>query len=49
MIKVINCIWENYWDNGNLFYKGNYINGERDQYWEWYGYDGELSDKEFYL
>ncbi len=63
--------WEHYWSNGNLMYKGNYINNIRNGYCEiyepngklsrkgyfvnnklhgyWEEYNGELSDKEFYL
>lgn len=34
--------WERYSDNGNLKYKGNYINGRKDGYWELYYYDGKF-------
>lgn len=33
--------WEEYHWNGNLYYKGNYINGEPDGYWEMYRVNGE--------
>ena len=26
--------WEDYYDNGNLFYKGNYVDGKPHGYWE---------------
>ena len=33
--------WEHYFSNGQLYYKGNYVNGNRHGYWE-YNYNGEL-------
>jgi len=41
--------WEEYHYNGNLLYKGNYINGEEDGYWVWYNFDGGIMDKEYYI
>jgi antitoxin component YwqK of YwqJK toxin-antitoxin module/GH24 family phage-related lysozyme (muramidase) len=41
-------IWEWYYDNGNLWSKGSYINGLRDGYFEYYGVDGELLYKGYY-
>ena len=35
--------WEQYYENGELCYKGNYINGKKDGYWEWYNINGNLS------
>ena len=40
--------WEEYWDNGNLRYNGNYINGLKDGYWEDYWVNGNLYSKEHY-
>jgi len=37
--------WEYYHYNGNLFYKGNYVNDKRDGYWEYYHSNGNLSYK----
>lgn len=37
--------WETYFDNGNIFYKGNYINGLATGYWETYNEDGSILDK----
>jgi antitoxin component YwqK of YwqJK toxin-antitoxin module len=34
--------WEEYYSNGNLDSKGNYINSSRDGYWEWYHANGNL-------
>jgi antitoxin component YwqK of YwqJK toxin-antitoxin module len=35
-------IWEKYYDNGQLMYKGSYKNGDRDGIWEEYYSDGQL-------
>jgi antitoxin component YwqK of YwqJK toxin-antitoxin module len=40
--------WEEYYDNGKLAYKGNYVNGKRHGYWESYYSNGELYYKGFY-
>jgi len=34
--------WEGTFTNGNISYKGNYINGEEDGYWEDYHSKGNL-------
>jgi antitoxin component YwqK of YwqJK toxin-antitoxin module len=34
-----------YWENGKLWYKGNYKNGNQDGYWEGYYFNGNLSWK----
>ena len=34
--------WEKYYDNGQLFSKGNFVNGKADGYWETYFYTGKL-------
>ena len=34
--------WEEYHENGLLWYKGNFINGNLDGYWEWYNINGKL-------
>jgi hypothetical protein len=41
--------WEKYFSNGNPWYKGHYINGKEDGYWEWYNIDSKLVLKEFHL
>jgi antitoxin component YwqK of YwqJK toxin-antitoxin module len=41
--------WEQYYPNGNLWYKGNYVNGERDGYRVYYYTNGDLCYKKFYL
>ena len=30
-------------------YKGNFINGDYDGYWEWYYNDGELDYKRYFI
>jgi len=37
--------WEFYWPNGELNYKGEYINGKINGPWEFYYYNGELHYK----
>jgi antitoxin component YwqK of YwqJK toxin-antitoxin module len=34
--------WEVYWTSGNLYYKGNYHNGQRHGNWEEYWASGNL-------
>jgi antitoxin component YwqK of YwqJK toxin-antitoxin module len=41
--------WERYHPNGNLWWKGNYINGEPDGYWEWYDPNSNIIEKQFFL
>ena len=41
--------WERYWDNGQLWYKGNYVNGKQHGYWERYYPNGKLKDKIYYI
>jgi antitoxin component YwqK of YwqJK toxin-antitoxin module len=41
--------WENYYSNGNLCYKGNYLNGLRHGYWEVYYRYGNLMWKGNYI
>ena len=41
--------WEVYWSNGQLYSKGNYVNGNRHGYWEDYYDNGQLSSKGNYL
>ena len=40
--------WEWYHQNGNLSYKGHYLNGEYYGYWEVYYRNGELLKKDYY-
>jgi len=43
-------LWECYWSNGKLMYKGSYINDERHGLWEeYYHENGKLWDKGSYL
>jgi len=41
--------WKGCFSNGNLSYKGKYINGFATGYWEWHDDKGELIEKQFYL
>jgi len=41
--------WENYYSNGQLDYKGNYVNGKKHGYWENYWSDGQLWHKGNYV
>ena len=40
--------WEQYWLNGNLAYRGNYINGQLNGLWECYDNDGILIRQIFF-
>ena len=40
--------WEEYRYNGNLHYKGHYLNGKKHGYWERYYSNGQLRYKVFY-
>ena len=40
--------WEVYWGDGNIAFKGNYINGEKNGLWEHYNGDGTLFEEIFY-
>ncbi|CAB4142281.1 MORN variant [uncultured Caudovirales phage] len=41
--------WEVYHINGNLHYKGHYLNGEQHGYWEQYYENGQLWYKGHFL
>ncbi len=41
--------WESYYSNGQLGYKGNYVNGIKHGYWESYHYNGKLINKTYYI
>ena len=41
--------WEIYYSNGQLNYKGNYINGKFDGWWESYHPNGQLCSKGNYI
>jgi antitoxin component YwqK of YwqJK toxin-antitoxin module len=41
--------WEEYWNNGQLYSKGNYINGKPHSYWEYYWYSGKLMYKIYHI
>ena len=41
--------WESYYSNGQLKYKGNFVNGKQHGYWEYYYYDGQLKEKTYYI
>jgi antitoxin component YwqK of YwqJK toxin-antitoxin module len=42
-------LWESYYPNGNLSFKGHYLNGQKHGYWESYHYSGQLMYKGYYL
>lgn len=41
--------WKRYCSNGNLWYKGNYINGKQHGPCEWYWCNGQLIEIEYYI
>jgi antitoxin component YwqK of YwqJK toxin-antitoxin module len=41
--------WEDYYSNGKLWYKGNYVNGKQHGYWESYYDNGNLAYKGNYI
>jgi antitoxin component YwqK of YwqJK toxin-antitoxin module len=41
--------WELYYSNGQLMYKGNYVNGKAHGYWESYYENGQLTHKTYYI
>jgi antitoxin component YwqK of YwqJK toxin-antitoxin module len=41
--------WESYYNNGQLWYKGNYVNGQQHGYWESYFDNGQLWYKGNYI
>ena len=41
--------WEDYWSNGNLMHKGNYVDGKENGYWESYWSNGNLDYKGNYV
>jgi len=41
--------WEDYHSNGQLSYKGNYVDGKLHGYWEFYYSNGQLSSKKNYV
>ena len=41
--------WESYYYNGQLCYKGNFVNGKQHGYWEDYWSDGKLKSKIYYI
>ena len=41
--------WEMYWSNGQLFNKGNYINGIMNGYWVWYDSDARFWKKQYHI
>ena len=41
--------WEEYHSNGELYYKGNFINGKRSGYWEQYYYNDKFLYKKFFI
>jgi len=40
-------LWEDYWDNGNLYYKCICDNGKEVGYEELYWYNGKLNKKRY--
>ena len=45
---MIDGYWEYYYSNGQLMFKGNYINGKRDGYWRHYYSNGKLQSNGLY-
>jgi antitoxin component YwqK of YwqJK toxin-antitoxin module len=41
--------WEERWNNGHLYTKGNYIDGKEEGYWEVYHDNGKLNAKGNYI
>ena len=41
--------WEDYYENGQLMSKGNYVNGKAHGYWKDYSYNGKLEYKTYYI
>jgi len=41
--------WEHYHYNGQLWFKGNYVDGNRHGYWEEYYPNGQLKSKIYYI
>ena len=41
--------WEYYYSDGQLAYKGNYVNGKNHGYWESYYSNGKLMYKIYYI
>ena len=41
--------WELYYSNGQLMYKGNYVDGKQHGYWEYYHSNGQLWAKGNYV
>ena len=38
----IDGLWEEYYDNGQLRWKGNWEDGKSEGLWEWYNEDGSI-------
>ena len=41
--------WETYYTNGNLWCRGNYVDGLLDRFWEVYLYSGVIGHKGCYV
>jgi antitoxin component YwqK of YwqJK toxin-antitoxin module len=41
--------WEDYYENGRIRSKGNYVNGIWEGNWEWYYDNGKISSKASYV
>jgi antitoxin component YwqK of YwqJK toxin-antitoxin module len=41
--------WDDYYDNGRIRSKGNYVNGYQDGVWVFYGVNGKISSKASYV
>ena len=41
--------WEEYYPNGNVMYKANYVNGKKHGLWEEYYANGNLEVIEYYI
>ena len=42
------CLWEGYYVNGNLSYKGSYNNGKPHGYWEVFHQNGIIEEIKYY-
>lgn len=41
--------WEEYWKNGKLWHKGNYVNGEKNASWVYYDTNANIVLKKYYI
>ena len=48
-MEKMDGVWETYHDNGQLWTKGSYLNGNKNGVWERYYSNGQLCEKGSYL